>query len=91
ASTAEELASQAMQLQSSIEFFKVDQGGGAGSATPRAGTPPAAAGFSAPRRETQPVSGPKPTAAKTGAKWVSIRFDDAQGAGDARDLEFHRY
>jgi methyl-accepting chemotaxis protein len=85
ASTAEELASQAQQLQGSIAFFKV------GATTTAPATAPAAKKAGAPARAVNrsPASAP----ARNGRnETVTIALGETRnGPKDSRDSEFENY
>jgi methyl-accepting chemotaxis protein len=93
ASTSEELSSQAEQLQSTIAFFKLDQGNHKAISTQ------AVRPASVPTHSRPPSSPPPPvklstngTASKKRAKGSKIDLGVASvPAGDKHDNEFERY
>jgi methyl-accepting chemotaxis protein len=92
-STAEELSSQAEQLQSTISFFKTDELGSASAARYAApgkfNTTPhriAAPHFSAKRKEGQ-----RGDAAKHSGIALNLKQEPRRGNGDAQDEEFEKF
>jgi methyl-accepting chemotaxis protein len=100
ASSSEELASQAEQLQSAIEFFKVVDQGGRGSAARRPVAKPvahSAVGKPAPAHVAKAAlshvapSPAKTKPAKSAGSGVMIDLDGSAGQAPADDSHFERY
>jgi methyl-accepting chemotaxis protein len=91
ASTAEELSSQAEQLQSTISFFKMDNGSRKHSAAPAAKVQAAKpAGHAKKDAAASPLAG-KPRGTKPAGAPIELGTKNGNGHGDNQDKEFTSY
>jgi methyl-accepting chemotaxis protein len=91
ASTAEELSSQAEQLQASIGFFKLDATIRKPAATPKSNASRAVAKAPVVTKKSTGENGNRPPARETGAGRTIVLAGTNGTNGDAHDREFENY